>query len=98
MTAPPVAAPYLADGRAAGVLELWLLELLVRDLTDVTEDVRREVSLRIVTNGPHLVAHTGEEIFLVLLDVEDRLLGNVLGHGDGLVGQILHAVQPVQDV
>ena len=78
-------------------LEVRIRQLLLRDLAQVAEHLCGVVTARVITQRLDAVADSAEQL-RVLGDVEDVALGDVLGHRDRLVRQVLHAVEPVHDV
>ena len=71
--------------RVPGPVSLALAgrQLLVVDLPHVAEDVGREARVRVEALGQHHPLHA-RVLGLVLPDVDERLLGDVVGHRNGL--------------
>ncbi len=83
-------APVAVDAGAALVV-LVLGVLGCGDLADIPDDIGRRLAVGVVAHGLGLDHHAGQE-GLVLVDGEDGGGTHALGHGHGLVGAVLDAV------
>jgi hypothetical protein len=88
----------LTDDLAGEVsLEGGRVQLGLRDLVLVADDVRREAPVRVLADRDRMERDPGE-LRLVLADVVRGLLRNVQRDGDGLVREVANASEPLLDL